>query len=188
MHIFKRIIAIILLVLFLILLYLNYLIYDLTVQWNTLDYTDILLFIVLAGLLLLSHIFMLNVFRVTNQFKKISYGIIAALVIIPLFLLLPKLIDNTRFAHFRSNYWQSLPDKRVLMIDDFQKHHNLVGKTKNDVINILGVPTETEYFKEPNSIVYYLGPERGIFSIDSEWLVIDFNDSNKVVTVNIRTD
>ena len=34
-----------------------------------------------------------------------------------------------------------------------------------------GVPPPTDYFREYD-YAYWLGPERGLFSIDSEWLVV----------------
>lgn len=52
---------------------------------------------------------------------------------------------------------------------------------------ILGPDTENAYFKEIDNMVYYLGPERGLISIDSEWLVIEF-DNNTVVDYHIKRD
>lgn len=49
-------------------------------------------------------------------------------------------------------------------------------------MELLGDETNTDYFKEVNNIVYYLGDERGFISIDSEWLVIMF-DNDVVVEV-----
>ena len=60
--------------------------------------------------------------------------------------------------------------------------------TKDEVISLLGTPPETEYFKSHNNIVYYLGFERGLISIDSEWLVIDFDDNEKVNKYQVLTD
>ena len=54
-------------------------------------------------------------------------------------------------------------------------------------MKLLGDATNTDYFKEDNNVVYYLGDERGFISIDSEWLVITF-DNNIVVEVKIETD
>lgn len=36
--------------------------------------------------------------------------------------------------------------------------------------------------------MYWLGPERGFFSIDSEWLVIRLNSHGKVVDYHIERD
>lgn len=59
---------------------------------------------------------------------------------------------------------------------------------KEEVFELLGEPTETAYFKEPNNIVYYLGPERGFMSIDSEWLVIWLDEQDRVVEYKILRD
>jgi outer membrane protein assembly factor BamE (lipoprotein component of BamABCDE complex) len=74
------------------------------------------------------------------------------------------------------------------MVDDLLNEYKLVGKTKDGVSTLLGTPTATEYFKNENNIVYYLGDERGLISIDSEWLVISFNSNQKVIKYEIHTD
>ncbi|QGQ45941.1 hypothetical protein [Metabacillus sediminilitoris] len=61
--------------------------------------------------------------------------------------------------------------KEWYMVDDLMNDFELNGKTKEEVMSLLGAPSETEYFKEENNMVYYLGYERGLVSIDSEWLV-----------------
>lgn len=53
--------------------------------------------------------------------------------------------------------------------------YQLNDMIKEEIIQLLGEPTEPAYFVEPNNIVYYLEPERGFMSIDSEWLVIWFD-------------
>lgn len=45
---------------------------------------------------------------------------------------------------------------------------------------MLGKPPATDYFSDWD-LVYWLGPERGFLSIDSEWLVVKL-DQNEVVT------
>ncbi len=47
--------------------------------------------------------------------------------------------------------------------------------TKTEIDESLGVPPETNYFREYD-YVYWLGPERGFMSIDSEWLGIRFEN------------
>ena len=66
------------------------------------------------------------------------------------------------------------------MIDDFLDNHKLNSRTIDQVKSLLGEPEDTGYFKD-YEMVYWLGPERGLFSIDSEWLVINL-DSNNLVT------
>jgi len=51
----------------------------------------------------------------------------------------------------------------------------------------LGNETENAYFKEANNFVYYVGDERGLASIDSEWPVIKFNN-NVIIDIVIMRD
>ena len=51
---------------------------------------------------------------------------------------------------------------------------------------MLGEPPDTGYFKQYD-LVYWLGDERGFFSIDSEWLVIRIDDG-RVIEAEIVTD
>lgn len=62
----------------------------------------------------------------------------------------------------------------------------LPNKDQLDIIHLLGYP-DTSYFKEAD-LVYRLGMERGIMSIDSEWLLI-YLDENKIFKSHkIKTD
>lgn len=60
---------------------------------------------------------------------------------------------------------------RLRMIDDLLAHHPLVGLTRDSVIALLGPSDSTSYWSEWD-MVYWLGPERGIVRMDSEWLVL----------------
>ena len=50
----------------------------------------------------------------------------------------------------------------------------------------MGVPLQSDYFQEYD-YVYWLGPARGLFSIDSESLVLRF-DGDKVAQAEVVTD
>lgn len=95
---------------------------------------------------------------------------------------------NEYYYYFNYNRWVSEQEQRVHMIDHFLNKNRLVGLKKSDVIDLLSVPTETSYFEAPNRWVYYLGPERGVISIDSEWLLINFDDGEHVISYDIVTD
>ena len=57
---------------------------------------------------------------------------------------------------------------------------SVVGRTRTEVVTLLGEKEETEYFNEWD-LVYFLGPGRFGDAIgDSEWLVIRFNSDGKV--------
>ena len=63
----------------------------------------------------------------------------------------------------------------------------LRGMARAEVIRMLGMPTETSKFKEWD-FVYWLGPERGFMSIDSEWLVIRLGPDGRVADYRIVRD
>jgi hypothetical protein len=75
---------------------------------------------------------------------------------------------------------------RVHMVDDLLRTHKLVGMTRAQLEDLLGVPPATEYFREYD-YVYWLGPERGLFSIDSEWLVVKCSHG-VVISAQVVTD
>ncbi|MBT2663296.1 hypothetical protein [Bacillus sp. ISL-45] len=89
---------------------------------------------------------------------------------------------------FNQEKWINKPAERVGMVDSMLSEVELKGKTKSEIIKLLGEEEERAYFKEPNNIVYYLGDERGFMSIDSEWLVIWFDDKDRVTDYEIKTD
>jgi hypothetical protein len=89
---------------------------------------------------------------------------------------------------FNQEKWVNKPSERVDMIDSMLSEVELKGKTKTEIIKLLGVEEEKAYFKEPNNLVYYLGEERGFVSIDSEWLVLWFDDKGRVTDCEIKTD
>ena len=95
---------------------------------------------------------------------------------------------NEYKSNFSTERWLNEPDERVYMIDNLLKQYKLKGMKSEVVNNLLGSPTQTEYFKEDNNIVYYLGDERGLIRIDSEWLILFFNDKNEVIKYSLKTD
>lgn len=65
-------------------------------------------------------------------------------------------------------------DARQRMYGDLVKHAEFVGKTKPEILALLGPPTQE--FPRDDAVIweYRLGPERGRPSIDSEWLQLTF--------------
>jgi hypothetical protein len=59
--------------------------------------------------------------------------------------------------------------------------------TREQTVAILGEPDKTEYFRDWD-MVYWLGPERGFMSIDSEWLVFRLDGQQKVTDYKIVRD
>jgi hypothetical protein len=76
---------------------------------------------------------------------------------------------------------------RQRMVRDVAEHV-LAGRCEADMVRDLGPPEKTPYFSSTGrDMVYVLGPERGLFAIDSEWLLIWLDDKrcfkrHKVVT------
>ncbi|WP_243523621.1 hypothetical protein [Bacillus pseudomycoides] len=95
---------------------------------------------------------------------------------------------NEYHSKFYTDRWLQNEEKRVYMIDDLLAKHKVVGKPKEEIIQLLGKPTETSRFEEMNQTVYYLGDERGLISIDSEWLILQFDNDDKVVEYKLYKD
>lgn len=68
---------------------------------------------------------------------------------------------------------------RSYMIDDLLMKHKLEGMTRDEIITLLGEPDDYPSFGGWD-LQYYLGPERGLISLDLEWLVIRLDKQNKV--------
>jgi hypothetical protein len=123
--------------------------------------------------------------------KKKAKKFLITLVIfttIPVIYLMIQLGINEFNSRFSQEKWQDRLDERVHMVDHLLNKYRLAEMNKEEVYELLGKPTETEYFREQNNIVYYLGPERGFISIDSEWLVIWFDNQDKVIEYKILRD
>jgi len=126
---------------------------------------------------------------VRNKKKvKTRFITISILSFIPVIYCVVILGVNEYKSNFTTERWLNNPGERVYLIDDLLNEYKLIDKTKTEVHTLLGSPTETEYFKDENNIVYHLGNERGLISIDSEWLIIWFNDNEKVTKYEIVTD
>jgi hypothetical protein len=92
--------------------------------------------------------------------------------------------------HFDPSLWansRTPASVRLRMADDLVDNKKLIGLTRQEVVARLGEPPRTEYFKEFD-LVYYLGPERGFISIDSEWLVKKLGSDGRVNRATIARD
>jgi hypothetical protein len=92
---------------------------------------------------------------------------------------------NLARPRFNSDAWKSVPADdpgKLAMVDDLLARHKLVGMTRTEIDAMLGTPPKTSNFRNYD-YVYWLGPERGFMSIDSEWLCIAFDED---IVVNAR--
>jgi hypothetical protein len=76
---------------------------------------------------------------------------------------------------------------RIRMVDDLVKSRRLDHLSRAEVEKLLGAPTTTDKFRDYD-LVYWLGPERGLMRIDSEWLVITFDEKGVLIKYNIVQD
>lgn len=119
--------------------------------------------------------------------KIVGAGIGACLLLyitlITALLLGPKFKSFLSQKDFNSGEWishlSSGENVKQKMVNDLLSKHRLVGLSKKQIEELLGIPPKTSYFKDYD-FVYWLGPERSAFGIDSEWLGIEFE--NGIVT------
>jgi hypothetical protein len=132
------------------------------------------------------------------QFKfRLWHVCVAALAIgvvaVASFLATPSTAEYLHRQPFDSVTWrQSLTTEatepiRLRMVDDLLQRYSMVGKTRSEINALLGIPPKTNYFRE-YEYVYWLGPERGFMSIDSEWLGLQFDESGRVTIAKILRD
>jgi SmpA / OmlA family len=125
----------------------------------------------------------------------IVIGIVFLLFTSPIWLTVTNLVyEDWKFRlPFDSLTWKESLTKespepvRLRMIDDLLRKHALVGMRRSEVISLLGTPPATGYFREYD-FVYWLGPERGFFGIDSEWLAVKFDSENRVLKASVVSD
>lgn len=101
--------------------------------------------------------------------------------------------DRCRSRRFDAAAWRdsvqaySAAAVRGCMVDDLLNGHAFVGESRAAVVALLGEPAPTSYFREYD-LVYWLGPERGLLSIDSEWLVFRLTSTGRVAERRLVTD
>lgn len=95
---------------------------------------------------------------------------------------------NEQKSNFSLSKWIEEPRERIWMVDDLMSQYDFIGMDVLTLESIIGKATDTSYFEAPRRLIYYLGDERGFISIDSEWLVFDFNEVGIVTKVNIMRD
>lgn len=113
---------------------------------------------------------------------------IAALSVLAILMILRLLFPGRPFDpvawHDES---QVREDVRLAMADRLIADGALIGKTRAEVVALLGEPPPTGYFFDWD-LVYWLGQERGFIGIDSEWLVLRLGEDGLVVDNRIVRD
>ena len=103
----------------------------------------------------------------------IVFGIFAALV---LAVIVVGIVYQYQHS-FSTAKWERNPEERTKIVDDLLMRYDLIGMQESEILALLGNhDNDSGYFSSENRFVYRLGMERGFISIDSEWLIIDFDD------------
>ena len=127
------------------------------------------------------------------QFKKTTL-IVLIIILTALFSIFAFLDDGVDRIPFVSSVWKNTPavfshdSVRLRMVDDFLNDYSIAGMPRSEVISLIGEPDQTEYFKSYD-MVYMLGQETdSYFAVDSQWLVLELNDSERVKSYDIVVD
>jgi hypothetical protein len=102
----------------------------------------------------------------------------------------PTIDEFVHFQKFDAEAWQNQESgehdimwpPRLCMVDDLLRSGRLWGKTQEEVIELLGPPAPKGFPFGANEcdVHYYLGPDRGLFRIDSEWLLLKFGEDREL--------
>jgi hypothetical protein len=100
-----------------------------------------------------------------------------------------KSFDSTVWKSESSTNWNEGISVREQMLKDVVEKV-LPGKNRQEIENALGPSLETNYFRSlDKDLIYYLGPERDhLFNIDSEWLLIWLDESDRFKRYRILND
>ena len=110
--------------------------------------------------------------RIKRQ-NYIVFGLFAGLIIA---IVIAGLLYQSCHS-FSTSKWEMYPDERTKIVDDLLTRYDLIGMQESEILALLGNhDNDSGYFSSENRFVYRLGMERSFISIDSEWLIIDFDD------------
>lgn len=95
--------------------------------------------------------------------------------------------------HFDERIWRDSASTygplalRGCMVDDLLASRLRRGQTRASIVALLGEPP-TPSRRGKFDLVYWLGPERNPFGVDSEWLVVRVDATEHVVRYGLTTD
>ncbi|WP_242212549.1 hypothetical protein [Bacillus cereus group sp. BfR-BA-01383] len=146
-------------------------------------------FVVVVPFILLVMIqkFVLHVSVNRNKEKKQMLGVMIVGCIL-LLVCTGQLSMNKYTSKFNQDRWLNAEEKRVHMVDDLLQKYKLIGKSNEEITQLLGTPTETRNEEEGVITSYYLGAERGFIPIDSEQLVLQFDRDGRVLKYKVQRD
>jgi hypothetical protein len=133
--------------------------------------------------------------RVWLRGLAIIFGLLAFLAVVAAFML--RSMSPLSRCHYERTFsrkvWSDSAatygsrHARGCMVDDLLRRYDMHGWTRAEVVGLIGEPPKTDYFSEYD-LVYWLGPERGLLSIDSEWLVFRLDTQGRVSEYRLVTD
>lgn len=101
-------------------------------------------------------------------------------------LVLAFILVNTLEKPFDAKVWQAEPLQRYEMADDIIESQILSGKTKREIIEILGQP-DSKSNAEKEGFIYKIGDPPSFFSSQKEYLLIIFkNEHVEKVTLAVE--
>ena len=126
----------------------------------------------------------------TNSRRSVIYRVVAS---ISISILIGWLVMVAPLP-FISSWWKSsdpngsgLLHIRHRMADWLVLTRRLLGTSSSDVVALLGRPPPADKFRG-NGLVYLLGPERGLISIDNEWLILTIGKGATVENAHVKSD
>lgn len=137
--------------------------------------------------------------RIISVLGTVLSGVFLILLALVIWMLIgPDVLNSIKYRQFDRRIWMQSEESvaRTYMADDLIRDKTLDGLTKAEVIGLLGEPFERDPMDGStypagaysSDIHYLLGPERGAFAIDSEWLMIKFGEDGKVSRYWLYTD
>ena len=120
----------------------------------------------------------------------LSWMFLLEFVILIGMLIGPDVVNSFKYRKFDRQVWMQYEESvaRTYMADDLIENKKLIGLTKEEVIELLGEP----YYRDPadgstfpygaygSDMHYLLGRSRGFLAIDSEWLMMTFDEDGKI--------
>jgi len=104
-----------------------------------------------------------------RRIKRINYTVFAIVVLLVAAILISFAVNKME-SNFTVEKWANDPENRVKIVDDMLSEHPIMGQDRIVIEALLGDQPDSD------TAFYYLGPERGFISIDSEFLVIEYKD------------
>lgn len=128
--------------------------------------------------------FVLKRFKIGNNNTRRFVAILPTIIISPILYFGGIMIWIFSVSYypkidFNQQKWTENTEERYKMSDDIIKNKILIGKTKSEIIELLG---EDFYKYDENHIAYDLGFVPGLFNIDPDVLDIYF-ENGKVIKV-----